>query len=144
MGYEDSAKEVLRLVSFFEKKFIEGKLYCCATAANGTNEYRWRGAFKGFEYRAQGARTEWVPVKNVNDMEAMAGLVSIAEQLYDSVLKEQSRIAKVLSDSAEAGNAFADRLISKENENGSPNDGAAEGRPGEEQEALDRAYGDYS
>ena len=118
MGYEDSAKEVLRLVSFFEKKFIEGKLYCCATAANGTNEYRWRGAFKGFEYRAQGARTEWVPVKNVNDMEAMAGLVEVAEELHAAVLKEQSRIAKVLSDSAERGNAFADKLISKENENG--------------------------
>tara|TARA_Y100000034_G_C6645689_1_gene282431 strand:- start:157 stop:588 length:432 start_codon:yes stop_codon:yes gene_type:complete len=116
MGYEDSAKEVLRLMGFFEKKFIEGKLYCGASVVDGSNEYRWRGAFRGFEYRAVGGCSEWFSVKNVNDMEAMAGLVLVAEELYDAVLKEQSRIAKVLDKSAEVGNDFADRLISKERE----------------------------
>lgn len=143
MGYEDSAKEVLRLVSFFEKKFIEQRLYCCSLVTDGVNEYRWRGAFKGFEYRSLGSRANWVPVKNVNDMEAMAGLVSMAEKLYDAVLKEQSRIAKVLEESAEAGNTFADRLISEENENGR-DDPPAESRDVEEQGASYSAYADYS
>ena len=142
MGYEDSAKEVLRLVGFFEKKFIEQKLYCVASVTDGTTEYRWRGAFKGFEYRLLGSRASWVPVKNVNDMEAMAGLVSVAETLYDAVLKEQSRIATVLEESAKAGNTFANRLISEENENGR-DDPPAESRDVEEQGAIHSAYAGY-
>tara|TARA_R110002110_G_scaffold154218_3_gene348006 strand:- start:836 stop:1231 length:396 start_codon:yes stop_codon:yes gene_type:complete len=107
--YEVAAREVLRLLSFFEQLFTKQQLYCAAEIDCDGGQYRWGGSRRGFEYCC--VPDEWHPVKNVYDMEIAAGLLSRIEDLHVAALEEQSRLANVLGDAAEVGRSFAEKQL---------------------------------
>jgi len=111
-AYGEAAKEVLRLVGYFEALFSRHGLYCDSSVVVDALTFRWRTAHKGFEYCRDGG--QWLAVRNVFDMEVAAVLLESIGDVYLSARSEQERVTAVLESAAETGNAFADMLSEKE------------------------------
>jgi len=111
--YEVAAREVLRLVTFFEKVFSEDHLYCTAVIPCEGGFYSWHGSRRGFEFTDKVSGTSR-SIRNVHDMEIAAGLVYRIEEMYSAALEEQSRVANVLEEAAEVGRLFAEKQLGDE------------------------------
>ena len=109
--YEEGAKEVLRLILFFENYFVKRQVYCNGEIEVGDHTFRWNSTSRQFEVFFD---ERWSSATRIHEMEIPGILLSNIEELYDSCLKEQGRIATVLSDAARVGNEFADKLLTAE------------------------------
>mgnify|MGYP003137490290 CR=1 FL=1 len=114
LAYEHAAKEVLRLVAFFEGLFVRHRLYCDTIITVKDYQFRWRTASRGFEYKVFDSTDVWSPVKNVFNMEIAAVFLDCIGLLYESACGEQERITGVLEGAIGTGNQFADRVVGKE------------------------------
>lgn len=106
--YEEGAKEVLRLILFFESYFVENQIYCNGEVEVDGYNFRWNSSSRQFEVLSQ---DRWSSATRIHEMEVPGILLSNIEGLYEACLKEQRRIAKVLNDASDVGNEFADKLL---------------------------------
>ena len=117
MGYEESAKEVLRLVQFFEGLFVKSGFYCeTATAVDvdpdGKDKiyFKWSPRMRQLQYRGS-FNDSWAHAARVFEMEIPGILLKNIETLYDACLSEQKRVIDVLDEASDTGNDFGDRLV---------------------------------
>ena len=110
MDYEVHAKEVLRLVSLFEKLFVDSRMYCDAEIKVDGLFFRWSSRGRQLQYREE-YDERWTHAARVFKMEIPGILLKNIEELYNACLAEQERVANVLSEASDTGNDFADMLL---------------------------------
>ena len=117
MGYEESAKEVLRLVQFFEGLFTKSSLYCETAIAvdvdpDGKDKiyFKWSPRVRQLQYRGS-FNDSWAHAARVFEMEIPGILLKNIETLYDACLSEQKRVVNVLDEASDTANDFGDRLV---------------------------------
>ena len=117
MGYEDSAKEVLRLVQFFEGLFTKSNLYCETAIAvdvdpDGKDKiyFKWSPRLRQLQYRGS-FNDSWAHAARVFEMEIPGILLKNIETLYDACVSEQERVIAVLDEASDTANDFGDRLV---------------------------------
>ena len=111
MKYEEGAKEVLRLLSLIEERFVnQCRFYCMAKMEVDGVYFRWNPRARQIQYR-EGFDEQWVHAGRVFEMEIPGVLVKNIQALYDACVDEQSRVAKILSEASSTGNDFVDMLL---------------------------------
>lgn len=117
MSYEESAKEVLRLVQFFEGLFTKSSLYCETAIAvdvdpDGKDKiyFKWSPRVRQLQYRGS-FNESWAHAARVFEMEIPGILLKNIEALYDACVSEQERVTAVLGEASDTGSDFGDRLV---------------------------------
>jgi hypothetical protein len=117
MGYGESAKEVLRLVQFFEDQFTKSSLYCegvievfADAEERDPTYFRWSPRARQIQYRDTMTCT-WVHAARVFEMEIPGLLLKNVEKLYDECVSEQQRVTGILDEASDIANDFGDRLV---------------------------------
>jgi hypothetical protein len=117
MSYEESAKEVLRLVQFFEGLFVKSGLYCETAIAvdvdpDGKDKiyFKWSPRMRQLQYRGS-FNDSWAHAARVFEMEIPGILLKNIEALYDACMSEQTRVTAVLGEASDTGSDFGDRLV---------------------------------
>ena len=111
MEYEEGAKEVLRLLSLIEDRFVNHcRFYCVGKIEVDGVYFRWNPRARQIQYR-EGFDEQWVHAGRVFEMEIPGILLKNIETLYDACLSEQKRVIDVLDEASDTANDFGDRLV---------------------------------